>query len=89
MKPSNADDIRKAAPRCSHNFHCLDGKRYDGARTCCGVTGMLNGKLLFVAPRDNKLVVCEYHLSFGNGHICTCPVHAANAPKKPLVVETE
>ncbi len=74
--------MRDKAPRCRHGFHCCASGPFDEKRVCCRVSSSIGGEMLFVVAPDAGASDCGYGLSFGGGHLCTCPIHAVNYPGK-------
>lgn len=60
-------EILKKTEKCGNNFSCLNG-----AENClCEVDHMVDGKLLFIKPRNK--INCDYKTSFGYSYYCNCP----------------
>ncbi len=78
----HADNTRAHAPKCRHGFHCSASGSFDEKRVCCRVASSIGKEMLFVVLPDSGTTDCGYRLSFGGGHICSCPVHAAKYPGK-------
>jgi len=57
--------------KCSHDFSCLKNGKC-GNRELCKVAEQDGENVLFLV--SNKQIKCNYNLSFGFSHICTCPV---------------
>jgi hypothetical protein len=71
MKYKIADNIIKQATRCDKNLVCLSG---DGGPYCTVMDYMVGNEeeaALIECPKESA---CPYRASFGETHICECPV---------------
>ncbi|HUN56228.1 MAG TPA: hypothetical protein VMU29_13840 [Smithella sp.] len=85
MQVKVPDDVLKVTKECPHKFSCLSSDQSDHRKTC-EVKHILGADLMFL--NDSRQAHCPYRLMFGNGQICTCPVHYAvksKADKKELL----
>lgn len=67
------DNIKKETNRCPHDLACLATVN-SGNQLKCKVNYSNGKNVLFVVPSEEHLS-CPYLIFFGNGRICTCPVH--------------
>jgi len=72
MKVELPDDIKQKTTKCEHDFECLATGRC-GSRKMCRVVGFFGPHVLQLAT--HRPVSCAYRVSFGDGQLCTCPVH--------------
>jgi len=63
-----SDKALRATRRCQHDFNCLDS---EGHPLCSGEF-LISENGLFTRAASKPS--CLYSLSFGTGHICSCPV---------------
>ena len=68
------DDILKMTTKCPHAFSCLTLGRC-GERKICEVEYINGTHVMFL--KDTQETVCRYRLTYGNGQMCTCPMHYA------------
>jgi len=62
------EEIKSLATLCKHAYACLTSENH----VLCKVNDCINGKVHFIECKDQNY--CEYQKSFGNGHVCNCPV---------------
>ncbi|GAM07964.1 hypothetical protein OR1_00233 [Geobacter sp. OR-1] len=74
MKTKHSKEaLQELAPKCQHGHACVETGRC-GDRELCKVKRCAGESVLFL--EGDVPFVCPYLLSFGYGHLCTCPVHA-------------
>ena len=64
-----SNEIITKATRCRNKFKCLTDREFD----LCRVNGQTLEGACFILM-DNHKDNCKYHISFGDAHICSCPV---------------
>ena len=64
-----SNEIITKTTRCRNNFKCLT----DGGFDLCPIDGQIMEGYCFIRM-VNHTNNCNYHISFGDTHICSCPV---------------
>jgi len=67
------DNIKKETNRCPHDLSYLATVN-SGNQLKCKVN-YSNGKNVLDLVASQGRVSCPYQILFGNGRICTCPIH--------------
>lgn len=62
-----SDEILTKTSQCPYDFVCLTGDQYPK----CPVENLIGETSLFI--KSVKVDHEPYKMSFGNGHLCTCP----------------
>jgi len=69
------DEIKKETTKCHSNFSCLESDYRENAGLC-RVDFAAGKYILFLKSAcSDESWTCHYHLLYGNGSVCFCPVH--------------
>jgi len=68
-------EVIEQTTKCPHQFCCVPSGKC-GDSDMCEVDRVSGGNVLLVIERQ-KGGYCPYGFSFGDGHVCRCPVRLA------------
>jgi len=66
------ENVLLASLKCTDNYSCLEPHR-NGDKPICTVDYAFGENLMFIEALNPEH--CPYRISFGQTHICSCPLH--------------
>ena len=82
MKHRVPKEVIDKTTKCSWQFSCLETGKCGDKNSLCDVEHVDGKDVLFLKWNKKLAEDCPYHLSFGAGKVCTCPVNYDREKRK-------